>query len=239
MGERGWRYVKRIGLLVIALVLTLGAVGISYAAWTDTIVIDGTVDTGEVCVRFKANSWGEVVCSGVQGSYDPYPDKNWSGWVKNTDPLSTTRSCPSGYIFDKVECTDKDVAYVTINTIKDGDNNDIVLEVTIHNAYPHLLVDISFYIENCGNIPVRIKEPIITQSDFLLIVYGDNIGAQLHDEAEISFLVGVVQHQGYWDNGNWVVDDPAWPLTPENNTTDLTFTITIPVIQWNEYVPGS
>jgi predicted ribosomally synthesized peptide with SipW-like signal peptide len=37
---------KKIGLLCLALVLALGALGVGYAAWTDTITISGTVNTG-------------------------------------------------------------------------------------------------------------------------------------------------------------------------------------------------
>jgi len=39
---------KRIGLLTLALVLALGSLGLAYAAWTDEITIQGTVDTGSV-----------------------------------------------------------------------------------------------------------------------------------------------------------------------------------------------
>jgi len=39
---------KKIGLLALALVLALGTLGVGYAAWTDTIVIDGSVNTGDV-----------------------------------------------------------------------------------------------------------------------------------------------------------------------------------------------
>jgi len=37
---------KKIGLLALALVLALGALGVGYAAWTDTVTITGTVNTG-------------------------------------------------------------------------------------------------------------------------------------------------------------------------------------------------
>jgi hypothetical protein len=39
---------KRIGLLAIALVLALGALGVAYAAWSDTITVTGTVYTGTI-----------------------------------------------------------------------------------------------------------------------------------------------------------------------------------------------
>jgi predicted ribosomally synthesized peptide with SipW-like signal peptide len=39
---------KKIGILCLALVLAVGSLGIGYAAWTDTLTIDGTVNTGTV-----------------------------------------------------------------------------------------------------------------------------------------------------------------------------------------------
>ncbi len=38
---------KKIGLLCLALVLALGALGISYATWSDNVTIEQTVKTGE------------------------------------------------------------------------------------------------------------------------------------------------------------------------------------------------
>ena len=45
---------KRIGLLCLALVLALGALGVGYAAWTDTVVMEQTVNTGSLDVGIFA-----------------------------------------------------------------------------------------------------------------------------------------------------------------------------------------
>jgi len=39
---------KKIGLLCLALVLSLGALGVGFAMWQDTVTIEGTVNTGSV-----------------------------------------------------------------------------------------------------------------------------------------------------------------------------------------------
>jgi len=220
---------KKITMLVLALVLTLGALGVGYAAWTDQIVVNGTVNTGELCFGIKPGSFHEV---------GGCPDTNWAGWVRYYGTFG--RSCPPGYqfgeLFDAPE--GKCPADVELTPIYDGDVIE-ALQVTITNAYPHFAADVSFWVCNCGTIPLRIQEPQFSQNDFLLIQYGDNIGAQLHpgDCVEISFYVGVVQHEGYFnDQGVWIVDDPNAPILPQNST--LTFTITLNAIQWNEYVPG-
>jgi hypothetical protein len=45
---------KKIGLLILSLVFALGAVGVGYAMWYDTVYIDGEVNTG--CVDLDIDS---------------------------------------------------------------------------------------------------------------------------------------------------------------------------------------
>jgi len=45
---------KKIGLLCLALVLALGTLGVGYAAWTDTVVMEQTVNTGTLEVGIFA-----------------------------------------------------------------------------------------------------------------------------------------------------------------------------------------
>jgi len=226
---------KKIGLLCLALVLALGAMGIGYSAWTDTITINGTVQTGKVCLKIEKGTYSEINNCPPSVNNFPYPaDLNWSGWVKSIGNLS----CPMGYKFDSKTCTDKDVAYITFDTVKDADGNIKALNITIHNAYPHYLGWITFEVCNCdtSTIPIRLEKPVISQSPYLVIEYRDGVGEQLEPGAchEVSLYVGVVQHEGYYNgSGVWIVDDPAQPLTPQN--TDLTFTITVTGIQWDKY----
>ena len=39
---------KKIGLISLALVLALGSLGVGFALWSDTLYLEGTIDTGEV-----------------------------------------------------------------------------------------------------------------------------------------------------------------------------------------------
>jgi hypothetical protein len=61
---------KRIGLIALALVIALGSIGVGYAMWTDTIYIDGNVETGNLdinveyvsgCVIYKIVDTGDIV----------------------------------------------------------------------------------------------------------------------------------------------------------------------------------
>lgn len=43
---------KKIGLICLALVLAVGALGVGFAMWSETLVIDTTVETGTYCIGF-------------------------------------------------------------------------------------------------------------------------------------------------------------------------------------------
>jgi hypothetical protein len=51
---------RKIGLLSLTLVVVLGALGIGYAHWTDTITIEGTVCTGSVDINVEYLSGSDV-----------------------------------------------------------------------------------------------------------------------------------------------------------------------------------
>jgi hypothetical protein len=44
---------KKLGLIALTLVLALGVMGIGYAAWSQTLLINATVATGEYHVQFQ------------------------------------------------------------------------------------------------------------------------------------------------------------------------------------------
>ena len=233
---------KKFGILCLALVMALGALGVGYAAWTDTIFIDGTISTGSVCLEFEVDQWAEVNnCPDSINNPSEEADMNWDGWVQQAGGIS----CPMGYKFVDKPCSDKDVAYMTFNPVLDADDNVVELEVTIHNAYPHYLGRVTFEVCNCGTVPVKIKAPDFVQSPFLLIEYRNGVGEQIEPGGchEVSLYIGVVQHEGYKSatSSLWVVDDPAMPLLPQNagaggaNPPALTFTVEIEAIQWDEY----
>lgn len=223
---------KKFGLLCLALVLALGALGVGYASWTDTIFIKGEVCTGSVCLEIEDGTFTEINnCAASEFAADP--DLNWCGWIEQLGSVS----CPMGYAFENKPCTDKDVAYPTFNAVdNDGDGNWDTLEITIHNAYPHYLTWITFEVCNCGTIPVILQQAQFEQSPFVLIEYRNGFGEQLHPGQchEVSLFVGVVQHAGHYVNDVWVVDDLDQPMLPQDNNCDITFDIEVEGIQWAE-----
>jgi hypothetical protein len=57
---------NKIGILAIALIIALGAVGVTYSAWVEEIYINGSLYTGDINASVECNGDGSV-------SPDPYP----------------------------------------------------------------------------------------------------------------------------------------------------------------------
>jgi hypothetical protein len=51
---------KKFGILCLTLILALGALGVGYAHWFETVDITQSVDTGKVCIGFSKNQSGEA-----------------------------------------------------------------------------------------------------------------------------------------------------------------------------------
>jgi hypothetical protein len=219
---------KKIGLLCLALVLALGTLGIGYAAWIDTITIEGQVTTGELC-------WEFVSCSLL----DDVQPVNYGGDYPTATPDYTcnpgfTLKPGDGYFWK----LDKNVAWGAQNITNGGKT----LEVTLNNAYPCYFNSLSFYVYNCGTIPLKVDHIVINgqiytrgvpyvQYDFngdgafdFEIQWGNNWGEQIDPGApspEFSFWMHVLQ--------------PC----PQSQLDTLTFNITLVAVQWNEYpLPG-
>jgi hypothetical protein len=208
---------KKIGLISLALVLAMGALGTGYAMWSDTITITGTVNTADVCLEFNADQTSEVL---PQSCLDvgKIADFNYTSWVEN-DIFTTSYSCPPGYHFEGViaapEC--KNVGLVTIEEVdEDKDNHIEELKITIDHAYPYYLAVITIHVHNCGTIPLIVQKPILSQDEPLMIEWLNNVGDQIHpcQTFEMSFRVGV-------------------PQSAAQNAS-YTFSISLTGVQWNE-----
>jgi len=57
----------RIGMLSIALLLALCVTGVGYAAWTDTVSIGGTVETGYIGVVLSEGDCSQNVTASIAG----------------------------------------------------------------------------------------------------------------------------------------------------------------------------
>ncbi len=136
---------KKIGLLVMALVLAMGMLGVGYAMWSETLTIDGTVHTGTVDVEFSqySNDDGEhgyTTGNVSAGNLDP---KVPGTWTPTADPTSN----PPGWTGDREV---KNVASTNCGL------SENTLTITVDNGYPCYFGSVLFDIENVGTIPVKV-----------------------------------------------------------------------------------
>jgi hypothetical protein len=222
----------------MTVILALGGMGIGYAAWTDTIWVDGSVNTGEVCI--------EVTCPfGPSGeSSDPSPPytvaQGAPAFSLDYNARPEVAGTPDFWV-DPVR-TDKNVAWVTSNCEELTPPRKLVT-LTFHNVYPSYFSHLAFGLRNCGTIPIKMDHVIftdqwgrsqtITKTDYLTfdlsgndtddfeLYWGDNFGAQLEPGGgwSMDFWTHFMQDEGI---------DFSQPQT-------FTLTIEIVVVQWNEY----
>ena len=131
---------KRIGLLCLALVLALGALGAAYAAWTDTVVMQQTVNTGSLEV-------GIFAVAQKQGD------------AKNVTTVDVTNET---YKFDK------EVNPVPGGTLFGAGTYSFYESATIAigNFYPSFWIVEDFVIGVGGTVPVRLQvTPTIVDPD--------------------------------------------------------------------------
>jgi len=222
--------INKMAAVFIASIFALSGLGVAYAAWTDTITIDGTVTTGSLC-------WEFTDCDLLD---EDEPD-NYGGDYPTNDPDYTcnpgfTHEPGQGYYWE----LDKNVAWgEQLITDPDGDGCYDTLEVTLHNVYPSNFNRLSFYVRNCGTIPLKVDHVVINgvsyysgvpqvtfdlngnDVDDFEIQWGNNWGAQMEPgdpSPEFSFWMHTLQDE-----------DPAF------QGGSFTFTISIVAIQWNEY----
>lgn len=197
-------------IFAIALI-ALAIFGFSYAHWSETLWLSGTVRTGEMCAEFVPP-------------------------ITTTDH-GNDWTCDVG--ITNVRQINKDIGnsgghFVDVN--QDGCNDTLVVE--LNNVYPCYYEHIAFWIHNCGTIPWRIWRVTFNPGNIIIyrpgyltldlnndgnadieIYWGDNFGQQVDPcgKVDLSFDIHILQ--------------PC----PENTT--LTFTAAIEMVNWNEYPP--
>jgi hypothetical protein len=125
---------KKIGLLALALVLALGAVGVGYAHWLDTVYINQTVETGDVKVGVfgVADKLGDE--KNVVGLNVTHANLKWPKEIRAVPGGTLTLPAPLPGPYDFYES----------------------VTVDITNYYPSVSVREDFYIGNAGSIPVHL-----------------------------------------------------------------------------------
>jgi len=212
---------KKVGLLILVLVIALGALGVGYAKWFDTVQITGTVVTGNIDLGIKntnSNDPGTTIDQQCQGYVATDPKNVGSTLSENN---GNENSC--GY-------------YESITE-------------TISNVYPGYKAVFTNEIANCGTVPVKIESwvPVTSSGDEDLTPWMSMSWA-ITDEHNITingsgnypaFLNSLLGYQLGQNQKITIVvttcfneDDGNCHLLPMGNTVSATFKIT--ASQWNE-----
>ncbi|MEM0243731.1 MAG: hypothetical protein QXM42_00670 [Zestosphaera sp.] len=213
--------IKQLGIVAL-----IGVALVALAMWSETLMINTTVNTGELDWEFVPGSVIYLDACGLEPGYGVFKGNDWNA---------------SYYPMPGALQLDKDVGCTNVTLLDtDGDGDYDTMEVTLNNVYPWYYTHIAFKVHNDGTIPLKIWRVVINGVAYyelneqelqqgveldlnddgepdVTVWWGDNFGVQLHPcrSADISFDLTVLQ--------------PA----PEN--ASLTIYISFEAIQWNEY----
>lgn len=140
---------KKIGLILIALVVALGAMGVGYALWDKELYIYGTVNTGEVNACFTEAFTDD---DGVVNNPDMDAGDDGGGTLldmwgpDSSDDPSEFGPNPARYDKDVGRC------YVRVG----GGDCQQELYFTLENGYPCYSNSAWYALTNTGTVPVKI-----------------------------------------------------------------------------------
>jgi hypothetical protein len=236
---------KKIGLLALALVLALGALGVGYAAWEDSVTITGTVQTGSVDIEIidYSNTYIWKVPANVSAD-EIYIQHTWdnpgSDRVSDPDPVTPVDAFPNPPYPPGSADVDA-VAYADASEYVGGEDYDI--QVDICNAFPLTALTADFLLHYNGTVPAKItvsdldftddtNDPDADIADYVHITYhtsnlaGDDLG-------EITPAIG-----DQWHYCNYILVKIYVDLIQDDTLQLQSGTIngTITVRQWNEPV---
>jgi hypothetical protein len=226
---------KKISLICLALVLAMGTLGVGYASWTDTVYIDGTVDTGEVCVWFGPSA-------GVDDPYAPPP------YIPPEPPpdMRDWNTTEGENFPDRVYRVDKNVGWGDAVVSVDRKT----MTVTFSNVYPCYYNHVGFWIYNCGTVPVKIQKFIFKDGDGNEIAVIDKtspdeakyITLDLSGDGEVDDLElqwgndpGTQLEEGEGVNHSFSIHMLQDETIDFSEPQSFTFSIEIVAIQWNAY----
>lgn len=218
-------------LLSIAFMLVLSGLGVSYAAWTETITIQGTVNTGELC-------WEFADCD----TLDHHQPINQGGDYPTDFPDYT---CNDGFVFEPGEgwfwALDKDVSWCEQELVDlDEDGHMESVDLTIFNTYPGNFHEVTFYVNNCGTIPLRFNRVLLSDGvhEWVINGFGSHVEMDFNDDGEAEFEILWNEPCGQQIHpGGFSPEFSFWMhcLSPMDQSDVCEFTVSPEAVQWDEY----
>jgi hypothetical protein len=151
---------SRTAFFSVGIVTSLALAGVLYAHWTDTLEVDGNVQTGEIGAGWFDVSCREPSVEGFQvlpgpGGGDltarPFGLSGDTAWVDQGSPFSL-----KGTRYTKWE-TNKNVAHL----ILDWTALEPVATLTYFHTYPSYYDDCEMEFTNTGSIPIAVPYLVI------------------------------------------------------------------------------
>ena len=135
---------------------------------------------------------------------------NWGQMDSGNDYI-----CEPG-CYDGFEEADKDVARTTVTGLDtDGDGDKDTVRVAVTNGYPGYYNSPYVTVKNNGTIPVKIQQPIVSAPSEVDVHWIDSVGTVLMPGQFTSVFYDLRVNESAQESSNY------------------TFTIKIPGIQWN------
>lgn len=138
---------KRGGLLTLALVFALGSLGVAYAAWTDEIIIEGSINTGSVEITVEDYSGTEawkVAPDGIEVLH---------GWL----PLPSPRGTP---------VVNDPIGYATAR-VGDPDDGEADVVFEFVNLFPGVPFCADVLVHYTGSVPAYVSWNIDSEDEWL------------------------------------------------------------------------
>lgn len=193
-------------LFSLVAVLALASMGLTYTLWSETLEVDGTVNTGTLDVS-------------IGGSYVEKVD---AGFGPLDEALYDDGS--------KVDAANCSVDGEFVGVTGPGENGyDNKLNITVTGGYPSYYCIVTVTVTNDGNVPVHVNQPVQTSGEGIAglapfdgYVEGDCYAENVQLHTGDSETCEIVIHFENDDNLN------------EGATGEYTFSFEILAHQWNE-----
>lgn len=128
---------RKVGFFLLTLVLVLGTMGVAYAKWSDTVTINGTVNTGYVQIgivdKGVLDQGADPQCTVPTGVFSNTEGKN----VASTTSDNGATKCLIG--------TEQYYASVT---------------ESFSHVYPGYMSGFTIWLGNCGTVPIKIESVV-------------------------------------------------------------------------------
>jgi hypothetical protein len=213
------------------LALALAGLGVAYGLWSHTLVINGTVNTGNVDTRFT-KSFTDDDNKVDEAALDFYDKGNCPIGSGSCDPKEAGPEPQS----NTQHRSDKGFGVCTATISVDGNTGTI----TLNNSYPAYYCTSWFDVKNTGSIPVKVARiivnglpvlPGVATSFDLNNADGDNNNGT---GADVAIRIGAIDQCQQIEPGQTVrlyVAQNVLDAAPEN--ASLSYIIRLQFNQWN------